>query len=504
MWPASGVAGSSGHWWPALSLLKRSDPARNGSHWGAVSSGSPTVAAAGPPSSSLFQLLVRAMEHATPDDAEEAARFARIAERAEQRAAERLREQQALKTTSSASLDAPRVAVAASAAAARPVYISKAERERLALERLEQRRGASAAPAAPVQAAPPSTDSRAGGEEDRRGDRRDVRERSRSRERDARDAADRRRETDPGRDARNDRDDRASGGYGGSGARDPPARDARGGGGSAYRGDDRDRRSDDRRYDDSRRSGPPGEDRRFDDRRFDDRRIDDRRYDDRRIEDRRYDDRRGDDRRPPQEGRRFDDGRGPEDRSAPPGSSAPPPPRAANSGSGPGTARAAPPPPPPGVGLRGAPPASGAGARKPPAAAAAAPAGPSVEAGDAPDKLAAAELEEARKRYMGHRPPRRRILRPSEKTKVLFQFSWDATDDTSDTVNPLYAQVRARAGGPPGALGLLMGGHASATPPSRSCPPLICSGLQARCYSAGATRPASTCASSARRASSTR
>ena len=307
--------------------------------------------------------------------------MARIAERAELKAAERLRAELQSKA---ASTDRPTTVTGAP----RPVYISKAERERQALERLEQRRGSGAAE--------PPKSSGLDAAAERNTDRREPRGRSRSRERDARDIPDRRRDGEDGR------------GYAGD------------------RGvDDRNWRPSDSRRSDDRRT----DDRRTDDRRSDDRRPDDRRSDDRRPDDRRYGDVRSDDRRPPDRGyddRRPDGSRRPE---------APPLQRNASE------SRSAPPPPPPRAGVT----AQGSSATATAAAATAA----AALAASAPDRLAAAELELARKRYMGHKAPRRRILRPSEKTKVLFQFDWDATDDTSDTINPLYAQVGCGRGAGP-------------------------------------------------------
>lgn len=41
--------------------------------------------------------------------------------------------------------------------------------------------------------------------------------------------------------------------------------------------------------------------------------------------------------------------------------------------------------------------------------------------------------------YLGLNREKKKILKPSEKFKNIFNFEWDATEDTSIDVNPLYA-----------------------------------------------------------------
>lgn len=40
--------------------------------------------------------------------------------------------------------------------------------------------------------------------------------------------------------------------------------------------------------------------------------------------------------------------------------------------------------------------------------------------------------------YLGLKSERKRLLKPSEKFKNIFNFSWDKTEDTSTDFNPLY------------------------------------------------------------------
>ncbi len=49
-------------------------------------------------------------------------------------------------------------------------------------------------------------------------------------------------------------------------------------------------------------------------------------------------------------------------------------------------------------------------------------------------------MEEIRKQYLGGRKKARKLIKPSEKFKQVFQFEWDASDDTSKDSNPLYSK----------------------------------------------------------------
>lgn len=40
--------------------------------------------------------------------------------------------------------------------------------------------------------------------------------------------------------------------------------------------------------------------------------------------------------------------------------------------------------------------------------------------------------------YLGIKAEKKRLLKPSEKFKNIFNFSWDKSDDTSTDFNPLY------------------------------------------------------------------
>ena len=41
--------------------------------------------------------------------------------------------------------------------------------------------------------------------------------------------------------------------------------------------------------------------------------------------------------------------------------------------------------------------------------------------------------------YLGLNKEKKKLLKPSEKFKNIFNFDWDPTDDTSIDTNPLYA-----------------------------------------------------------------
>ena len=45
-------------------------------------------------------------------------------------------------------------------------------------------------------------------------------------------------------------------------------------------------------------------------------------------------------------------------------------------------------------------------------------------------------LEAIRSQYLGTKPKKKKVLKPSEKFK--FSFDWDMTEDTSRDLNPLY------------------------------------------------------------------
>ena len=50
------------------------------------------------------------------------------------------------------------------------------------------------------------------------------------------------------------------------------------------------------------------------------------------------------------------------------------------------------------------------------------------------------ELKVIREAYLGKGPKKKRIVKPSEKFSRIFQFDWNAEDDTSVDLNPLYAR----------------------------------------------------------------
>mmetsp|Transcript_8333 Transcript_8333/g.25818 ORF Transcript_8333/g.25818 Transcript_8333/m.25818 type:complete len:758 (-) Transcript_8333:284-2557(-) len=57
--------------------------------------------------------------------------------------------------------------------------------------------------------------------------------------------------------------------------------------------------------------------------------------------------------------------------------------------------------------------------------------------------LAERELERIRQSYLGGEVKKRRVVKPSEKFARIFQFDWDASEDTSQDLNPLYARRHA-------------------------------------------------------------
>lgn len=50
------------------------------------------------------------------------------------------------------------------------------------------------------------------------------------------------------------------------------------------------------------------------------------------------------------------------------------------------------------------------------------------------------ELEVLRNQYLGVKKQKKKIIKPSEKFSKIFQFDWDASEDTSRDTNPLYSQ----------------------------------------------------------------
>ncbi|CAM9892374.1 unnamed protein product, partial [Phaeothamnion confervicola] len=59
------------------------------------------------------------------------------------------------------------------------------------------------------------------------------------------------------------------------------------------------------------------------------------------------------------------------------------------------------------------------------------------------DRAREKELELIRQQYLGGAKPKKRVTKPSEKFARIFQFDWDAGEDTSNDLNPLYKE-RAR------------------------------------------------------------
>ncbi len=45
--------------------------------------------------------------------------------------------------------------------------------------------------------------------------------------------------------------------------------------------------------------------------------------------------------------------------------------------------------------------------------------------------------------YLGLSKLKRKLLKPSEKFKNIFNFEWDASEDTSVDTNPLYFLPKA-------------------------------------------------------------
>ncbi|KAJ1460165.1 P-loop containing nucleoside triphosphate hydrolase protein [Pelagophyceae sp. CCMP2097] len=53
------------------------------------------------------------------------------------------------------------------------------------------------------------------------------------------------------------------------------------------------------------------------------------------------------------------------------------------------------------------------------------------------------ELSVIRESYLGKAQAKKRVVKPSEKFSRIFQFDWDAQDDTSADLNPLYSRRHA-------------------------------------------------------------
>ena len=50
------------------------------------------------------------------------------------------------------------------------------------------------------------------------------------------------------------------------------------------------------------------------------------------------------------------------------------------------------------------------------------------------------EVELIKGKYLGTIKDKRRVIKPSDKFRQVFEFEWDASEDTSRDINPLYAQ----------------------------------------------------------------
>jgi ATP-dependent RNA helicase DDX23/PRP28 len=48
------------------------------------------------------------------------------------------------------------------------------------------------------------------------------------------------------------------------------------------------------------------------------------------------------------------------------------------------------------------------------------------------------EIQNIKISYLGLNKEKKKILKPSEKFKNIFNFKWDSSDDTSIESNPLY------------------------------------------------------------------
>ena len=72
-----------------------------------------------------------------------------------------------------------------------------------------------------------------------------------------------------------------------------------------------------------------------------------------------------------------------------------------------------------------------------------APAPAAVPASVAEARNTEKELRLIRENYLGKGPKQKKVVKPSEKFARIFQFDWDANDDTSADLNPLYARRHA-------------------------------------------------------------
>jgi len=63
--------------------------------------------------------------------------------------------------------------------------------------------------------------------------------------------------------------------------------------------------------------------------------------------------------------------------------------------------------------------------------------------GGVTDRAREKELQEIRDSYLGKKVKKKNIVKPSEKFSKIFQFDWEAGDDTSNDLNPIYSSRMA-------------------------------------------------------------
>jgi ATP-dependent RNA helicase DDX23/PRP28 len=63
--------------------------------------------------------------------------------------------------------------------------------------------------------------------------------------------------------------------------------------------------------------------------------------------------------------------------------------------------------------------------------------------GGVTDRAREKELQEIRDSYLGKKLKKKNIVKPSEKFSKIFQFDWEAGDDTSNDLNPIYSSRMA-------------------------------------------------------------
>ena len=62
-----------------------------------------------------------------------------------------------------------------------------------------------------------------------------------------------------------------------------------------------------------------------------------------------------------------------------------------------------------------------------------------ADGGPGMDRAREKELQLIRDSYLGKKEKKKQVVKPSEKFSKIFQFDWEASDDTSQDLNPIYS-----------------------------------------------------------------